>query len=141
MARAAAALLRQLTFQVQEERGEHELLGHFLRAPPRRASFYTGLLSTTGDAAHTQRGRMRRAAGVARAQGARTTHGRWDPRMCVRRRILTQRHRARCPQYGIAGCSMAPPKRCYDQTLALAALGIGLETARALVDACNKLAK
>ena len=36
---------------------------------------------------------------------------------------------------------LASKKRCYDQTLALAALGIGLETARALVDACNRLAK
>jgi hypothetical protein len=36
---------------------------------------------------------------------------------------------------------LASKKRCYDQTLALAALGIGLETARALVDACNKLAR
>jgi hypothetical protein len=36
---------------------------------------------------------------------------------------------------------LASKKRCYDQTLALVALGIGADTARALVDACNKLAK
>jgi hypothetical protein len=36
---------------------------------------------------------------------------------------------------------LASKKRCYDQALALASLGIGLETARALVDACNKLAR
>jgi hypothetical protein len=36
---------------------------------------------------------------------------------------------------------LASKKRCFDQTLALVALGIGADTARALVDACNKLAK
>jgi hypothetical protein len=36
---------------------------------------------------------------------------------------------------------LASKKRCYDQTMALAAMGIGLETARKLVNACNKLEK
>ena len=36
---------------------------------------------------------------------------------------------------------LASKKRCFDQTRALTALGIGAETARKLVDACDKLAK
>lgn len=36
---------------------------------------------------------------------------------------------------------LASKKRCFDQTLALAALGIGLETARKLAEACDKLAR
>jgi hypothetical protein len=35
---------------------------------------------------------------------------------------------------------LASKKRCFDETKALTALGIGAVTARQLVDACNKLA-
>ncbi len=35
---------------------------------------------------------------------------------------------------------LASKKRCFDHAQALAAMGIGAETARKLVDACNKLA-
>ncbi len=36
---------------------------------------------------------------------------------------------------------LASKKRCFDETKALTALGIGLETARKLVNACNKVAQ